>query len=115
MQSKISVNDFEVYVFKLKNGEVGIGKLNREKEVMEKCCAVRVIGSPDGRINIQVVPFFFPLSEELPEILLEHILCMVKVKEDIAKEYIRQVSDIVVASPIDLNNIQSNKILKVEQ
>jgi len=115
MQSKVSVNDFEVYVFKLKNGEVGIGKLNKESEVMEKCCAVRMVGMPDGRINIQVVPFFFPLSEELPEISLEHILCMVKVKEEIAREYIRQISDIVIAQPNDLNNIQNNKILKVEQ
>lgn len=97
----------EIVAFRTKSGDLGAGRLNKELNRIEKCVTIVTIPSPTGQLQINVVPFLSPLSEEYPDLSLEDVYVYAKVNEQFKNIYIQATSGIAAPTSEDMNKIIS--------
>lgn len=97
------VND--IVVLKLVNGDEIMGKLtnfNATEVELEKVFAVNAGLSPNGSIQIVLMPWLFTASDKSRVSLKrEHFFTMIKAEDNAKKSYIENTSNIKIAKNLD--------------
>jgi hypothetical protein len=81
---------------KLSSGEEVIARLEKETDTTITIYKpLMVVGSPQG---LALAPFMFTTSQDAKfKISMTNVLCIVKTEDDMAKQYIQNISGIAVA------------------
>ncbi len=87
-----------IIVFITPFGKLGMGKLNKEKGIIENCVGIISSMTPNKGVQINIVPFFEPFSNEHPSIELSKVFAYSKVKPDFEKVYIEVTTNLKITT-----------------
>ena len=91
---------------KLVSGEVVVGYLNDETDILENCLALQAMPAPDGHgIQMGISPYMAPYSPEKSNIEKQYRIVTINADPQLAAQYQQITTGIVTATPGDLKNI----------
>jgi hypothetical protein len=99
----------DIYLVKLINGDMVIGKLNEQAGTIEDPAILQTIPTQQGGVQMALMPFGYPFDQEIEgEISVTHVIYWYKnVPEDLKNKYREASSNLTISSASDLQNLQN--------
>ncbi len=98
---------YDVRLMKLINGDLVIGKYEKEENKLKDVAMLQTVPTEQGA-QMLLLPFGYPFEQEINgEISLDHVLYEYKnFPEDLKTKYLEATSNLTLSTPGDLRNLK---------